>query len=60
VCPVGADYQSMLSDALDAIPESTPDKEARAARMEQDENSGRMGESHAAQQRWIGNLRQRA
>ena len=32
VCPVGADYQAMLSDALDAIPDSTPAKEQRAAR----------------------------
>jgi ferredoxin len=60
VCPVGADYQTMLSDALDAIPQSTPAKETRAARMEQDESSGRMGESHAAQQRWIGHVRERA
>ena len=24
VCPVGADYEPMLKDALDAIPENTP------------------------------------
>ena len=29
VCPVGADYAAMLSDALEAIPENTPEKEAR-------------------------------
>ena len=33
VCPVGADYAAMLSDALEAIPEDTPAKEARAAAM---------------------------
>ena len=32
VCPVGADYEAMLRDALDAIPENTPAKEARARR----------------------------
>ena len=57
VCPVGADYQAMLSDALDAIPQSSPEKEQRAARMEQDENAGRMPETYDAQQRWIGNVR---
>jgi len=56
VCPVGADYQAMLSDALDAIPESTPAKEARAARMEEDERAGRMPDAYAAQDRWIGGL----
>ncbi len=43
VCPVGADYQAMLSDALDAIPESTPAKEQRAARMVTDEQAGTAG-----------------
>jgi hypothetical protein len=50
----------MLSDALDAIPQSTPEKEQRAARMEQDENAGRMPETYDEQHRWIGNVRQRA
>jgi L-fucose mutarotase len=48
------------SDALDAIPQSTPEKEQRAARMEQDENAGRMPETYDEQHRWIGNVRQRA
>ena len=55
VCPVGADYQAMLSDALDAIP-SAPEKEARAARMEESERGGPMPETYAAQRRWIGNV----
>ena len=59
VCPVGADY-AMLRDALDAIPDSTPAKEARAARMEADESADRMPESYAAQRRWIGKVPQRA
>ncbi len=33
VCPVGADYEPMLKDALDVIPENTPAKEARLAAM---------------------------
>jgi len=39
VCPVGADYQAMLADALDAIPDSTAAKENRAVRMEEDERA---------------------
>ena len=56
VCPVGADYEKMLRDALDAIPESTPAKEARAAAMAADEHAGRPSETYDAQQRWIGAL----
>jgi epoxyqueuosine reductase QueG len=33
VCPVGADYQAMLADALEEIPENTPAKEQRLAKM---------------------------
>ena len=33
VCPVGADYQAMLADALEEIPENTPAKEQRLAGM---------------------------
>jgi epoxyqueuosine reductase QueG len=56
VCPVGADYETMLRDALDAIPETTPAKETRAAGMAADEQAGRESETYAAQQRWIGAL----
>ena len=56
VCQVGADYQAMLADALDALPESTPAKENRAVRMEADERAGRMGEAYAGQRRWIGDV----
>jgi epoxyqueuosine reductase len=33
VCPVGADYESMLADAHGEIPENTPAKEARLGQM---------------------------
>ena len=56
VCPVGADYAAMLADALDAIPENTPGKEARLARMQDAERAGRPPEGYAAQARWIGAL----
>ena len=54
VCPVGADYETMLKDALDAIPEDTPAKGVRLAEMTQAEARGEPGEGYAAQQRWIG------
>jgi epoxyqueuosine reductase len=56
VCPVGADYATMLQDALDAIPEATPDKGERLAAMAADEAAGVPGEGYAGQARWIGSL----
>ena len=56
VCPVGADYAAMLRDALDAIPENTPAKEARAAAMDADEKAGRLPDAYAEQRRWIGDV----
>ncbi len=53
VCPVGADYESMLADALDEIPENTPQKEARIVLMSKDPESG----AYVSQQRWIGILK---
>jgi ferredoxin len=50
VCPVGADYEPMLKDALDAIPENTPQKEARLAAMAAAEPSP----AYQRQIRWIG------
>lgn len=52
VCPVGADYESMLADALDEIPENTAQKVQRLELMKRDPESG----AYSAQQRWIGNL----
>jgi len=50
VCPVGADYEPMLKDALDAIPENTPQKEARLAQMVASEPSP----AYERQIHWIG------
>ena len=56
VCPVGADYAAMLKDALDTIPESTPEKESRLARMQSEEAAGKRAPSYEQQRRWIGAL----
>jgi len=53
VCPVGADYEAMLKDALDVIPENTPAKEARLAEMVREEPSP----AYQKQIRWIGRKR---
>jgi epoxyqueuosine reductase len=50
VCPVGADYEPMLKDAVDRIPENTPQKEARLAAMVAAEPS----EPYQRQIHWIG------
>jgi epoxyqueuosine reductase len=50
VCPVGADYEPMLKDAVDRIPENTPQKEARLAAMVQAESSP----AYQRQVHWIG------
>ncbi len=55
VCPIGADYESMLKDAVDVIPENTPEKEARLAAMVDDAGIGSGG--YDAQRRWIGELK---
>jgi ferredoxin len=56
VCPVGADYEAMLKDALDAIPENTPQKEARLAAMVAEEAAGPVP-AYQQQIRWIGRTR---
>jgi epoxyqueuosine reductase QueG len=55
VCPVGADYEPMLKDALEAIPENTPAKEARLAAMTASEPSP----AYTRQVRWIGRMNSR-
>jgi epoxyqueuosine reductase QueG len=52
VCPVGADYEPMLKDALDAIAENTPQKEARLAAMVAAEPSA----AYERQVHWIGRM----
>ena len=56
VCPVGADYEAMLKDALDAIPEHTPAKQARLDAMTAAESSRTLPKAYDAQARWIGAL----
>jgi ferredoxin len=56
VCPVGADYEPMLKDALDAIAENTPQKEARLAEMTAADAKGDSPQ-YVRQRRWIGILR---
>ena len=53
VCPVGADYEPLLKDALELIPESTPQKEARLAAMVAAEAAGPVP-AQVKQLRWIG------
>ena len=53
VCPVGADYEAMLKDALDDIPEATPEKAERLKTLVQADLRGDSG-NYPTQQRWIG------
>jgi ferredoxin len=54
VCPVGADYDAMLKDALEEIPEASPEKDARLEDMKAAEAAGEMPDAYHAQARWIG------
>ena len=51
VCPVGADYEAMLADAHQEIPENTPAKDERLAAM-----SGH-SDAYEKQKRFIGILK---
>jgi len=53
VCPVGADYAPMLADALEDIPENTPEKEKRLVEMMKAESP-----AYEKQKRFIGFLKQ--
>ena len=55
VCPVGADY-AMLADALEEMPEDTPEKQARLDGMSAAENKGDLPTGYDKQARWIGEL----
>lgn len=57
VCPVGEDYDRLIGDALDEMPEDTPEKQARLKEYERAEAAGDLPASYNAQKRWIGNLR---
>jgi Fe-S oxidoreductase len=52
VCPAGQDYEQMLADAHQEIPENTPQKEARLAAMKDDSLE------YQKKKRWIGILKQ--
>jgi len=54
VCPVGQDYASHLADAQRDIPETTPEKTARLAAMQQTRTSGESIEGLERSKRWIG------
>ena len=54
VCPVGADYAPMLSSALDAIAEATPEKQARLDAMAAAEAGGEEHAKYTESRRWIG------
>jgi ferredoxin len=54
VCPVGADYEEMLKDALDEIAEDTAEKRTRLAAMRETDGGGDAGAGYEAQARWIG------
>jgi epoxyqueuosine reductase len=53
VCPVGTDYEAALKDALDAIPENTPAKEARLAAMREP------SPAYQRQVHWVGRMNSR-
>jgi epoxyqueuosine reductase QueG len=53
VCPVGDDYAALLADALEHIPENTPQKEARLAAMVAAEAAGPVP-AQVRELRWIG------
>lgn len=56
VCPVGADFEAMLRDALDRMPEDTDAKRARLAEMMAAESRGELPADYEGQKRWIGSL----
>ena len=51
ICPVGADYEAMLRDVGETIPENTPAKEARAAQMAEAEHDRAAGWTVIARRR---------
>jgi epoxyqueuosine reductase len=55
VCPVGTDY-AQLKDALDVIPEHTPQKQAALDAMTADESRSALPAAYTTHMRWIGTL----
>ena len=56
VCPVGGDYETMLRDALEHIPEDSEGKRARLAEMLAVEARGELPAAYTEHARWIGRL----
>jgi len=56
VCPIGADYEAMLKDALDDIPERTAAKQERLDAMVKTEADRQMPTDYQSQARWIGRV----
>lgn len=56
VCPVGADFEGMLRDVLEQMPEDNELKQQRLAVMAAAENDGQFPAEHEQQLRWIGSL----
>ncbi len=54
VCPVGADYEAMIGDALETIVEDTPEKKLRLQTMTAAEESGTGSPGRTISARWIG------
>ena len=56
VCPVGGDYETMLRDALEHMPEDTEAKRLRLVDMLSAERRGDLPASYREHDRWIGGL----
>ncbi len=56
VCPIGTEYETLLQDALDAIPEDNTAKNERLAEMIEAERSGQWPDTFTSQKRWIGKV----
>ena len=54
VCPVGTDYERSLRDALEVVPEDTPEKQARLEAMRRREAADPTAAAGGGQARWIG------
>ena len=52
VCPVGQDYEILLKDVLDQIPEDTAEKQSSLSHMLNNVKAG----NYKNQSRWIGKL----
>jgi epoxyqueuosine reductase len=56
VCPVGSDFESMLRDALENMPEDNESKRSRLDTMIAAEAAGALPSEYERQARWIGSL----